>query len=266
MFWLLYFGDNSVSLKKILALSSIYIFTSIKTKQLMKNILRLIVCALCLSALTLHAQSSLLDYWSFKDASDGDGLRDVNNSGRLKTEWNLNTKSEGDTVSSGKLGFTGDDKYTRRATSASSIGLNTLGTAFRFEVNFASWDLTNVAVNNKISFKLSEGKGGSSKNLAQVILEKNSATTARVRFSTRLSNGTQFYRDYPVSLSNNTAQTFAVEFLLDGKVNYIVDGTKVHTSTKNFGGVTKYKETLVVKDFSGEAGNVVKLNSFGFMN
>ena len=45
MFWLLYFGDNSVSLKKILALSSIYIFTSIKTKDLMKNILRLIVLA-----------------------------------------------------------------------------------------------------------------------------------------------------------------------------------------------------------------------------
>ena len=232
----------------------------------MKNILRLIVSCLCLSALTLHAQSSLLDYWSFQNASNGASLRDVNNSGSIGSGWNFNTPL--DRVNSGRMGFTGDETYTRRATPTNPIGLNTLGSAFRFEVNFASWDLTNVDAEradnkeNKISFKLSEGSG---KTFAQLVLEKDSATTARIRFSTRLSNDTQFYRDYAVSLTNNTAQTFAVEFLLGGKVNYIVDGTTVHTSTENFGGVTEYTETLVVKDFLGEAGNVLELDSFGFI-
>ena len=229
----------------------------------MKNILRLIVSCLCLSALTLHAQSSLLDYWSFKGATDGASLRDVNNSGSIGSGWNYNTPQ--DRVSSGLMGFTGNEGYTRKATPTSSIELNTLGSAFRFEVNFASWDLTNVAVNNKISFKLNEGADASSKTFAQVILEKDSATTARIRFSTNLSDGNRFFRNYAVSLTNNTAQTFAVEFLLGGKVNYIVDGTTVETSTENFGGVTEYTETLVVKDFLGEAGNVLELDSLGFI-
>lgn len=231
----------------------------------MKNILRLIASALCLSALTLHAQSSLLDYWSFKGATNGDGLQDVNNSGSIGSGWNYNTTTQGDVVNSEKLGFTGNEGYTRKATPASSIGLNTLGSAFRFEVNFASWDLTNVAVNNKISFKLNEGADASSKTFAQVILEKDSATTARIRFSTNLSDDNKFFRNYAVSLTENTAQIFAVEFLLGGKVNYIVNGTTVETSTLDFGGVTEYTETLVVKDFSGEAGNVVELDSLGFM-
>lgn len=230
----------------------------------MKNIRQIIASILFLTALSLSAQSSLLEYWTFSNATDGSGLQDVNNDGSIGSGWNFNTKTAGDEVNSGRLGFTGDEGYTRKATASNSIGLSTLGTAFRFEVNLAGWDLTNVAEGGKISFKLNEGTGDSSLTFAQVILEKDTATTARIRFSTRLEDDNQFFRNYAVNLTNTTAQNFAIEWLLGGKVNYLVDGQVVETSTENFGGITEYMETLVVKDFSGESGVVLELDSFGF--
>ena len=47
-------------------------------------------------------------------------------------------------------------------------------------------------------------------------------------------------------------------------MNYLVDDQVVNTSTADFGGVTDYTETLVVKDFRGESGTVLEVDSFGF--
>lgn len=100
---------------------------------------------------------------------------------------------------------------------------------------------------------------------AQVILEKDTATTARIRFSTQLNDGNQFYRSHALNdLTNTTTHSFAVDFLLGGEVNYLINDQVVNTSTVDFGGVTEYTEALVVKDFTGDSGIVVEVDSFVF--
>ena len=231
----------------------------------MKNPFGTIVTSLILSGLSLPGQTSLLEYWSFGNATDGSGLLDVNNSGSINSGWNHNTTAAGDTVDSGRMTFTGDEAYTRKAIPANPIELSTLGTAFRFEVNLAGWDLRNVAEGGKISFKLNQVIASTTTTFAQVILEKDSATTARIRFSTRLADGSQFYRNHAVNLTNNSSQNYAVNFLVGGEVNYLISGQVFETSTVNFGGVTEYTEALVVKDFTGDSGVAVEMDSLGFI-
>jgi len=212
----------------------------------------------CAMAASLSAQA--LDYWDFATATDGDGLQDVANTGSLGTAWNFNTTAQGDVVTSGVFNVSGDETITRKATLASATALNTLGSSFRYELDVASWDLTNADVGTSVAFRVADS---AAQNFAQIILEKDTATTARFRWSTELSDGSSFFRQEAVTLTGGPA-VYAIEFELGGLVNYLSGATVVNTSTLNFGS-SDIAESLFVKNniTTGTADAILSVNSFG---
>lgn len=225
----------------------------------MKRILYLFLSMICILPLCLSSQV-LLDYWDFNTATDGDGLLDVANAGTLGTAWNFNTKNQGDVVQGGILKITGDETLTRKVELAPAADLSTLGTKFRFEVNFSSWDLTNMDVLDKFSVKMNDSAG---ETFANITLEKDSATTARIRFSTFLDDKNLFYRNLAVDLVNTNAKNYAIEFIDGGLVKYF-DGGSEFISSSSIIGSSDYAEIIFVKQFTGDNGMVVGIDSFGF--
>lgn len=224
-------------------------------KQITSLILLLIFCSICV----LSANNTLLEYWDFADGSDGDGLKNVNNSGSIGTGWNHNTKTEGDTITNGILNMSGDDKFTRKAILPSASSLSSLGSSFVFEVNFASWDLTNVTTLGKLTIAAIDSSGD---EFAQFILEKDTDTTARIRWATNLSTGSAFFRNEAVNLSESSAKSYSIEFSPSGLVTYYSGSSITHTSTANFGS-SDLSEIRLNKDFAGDSNTVLSLNSFG---
>ena len=236
----------------------------------------LISLSLLAVAVPLTAQN--IDFWDYTSASDGSGLQDVANTGSLNTGWDFNTTTQLDDVLGGVFRVTGSNgdgsggnpnSFTRKATPASPLSLDTLGGAtdlFRFEVNFESWDVSSLAEGENVSWKLN---GPSNNTFAQIILEKENSTTTRFRWSSSTDGGGFFRNDDIVALSGGPV-SYAVEFALGGNVIYYKDGVAIHDSSligsPSIFDETTYTETLYVNGAgsAATASVVAEISSFGF--
>lgn len=233
----------------------------------------IITAALSVAA---SATAQNLEFWNFDDAA-GTDLNDLSNSGSLGSAWNFNTTAgavggAGHVTNGAGLWVIdgGTSTFTRKLPDGANedAGPNnkyaspiTTG-AYRLEVNFASWDVTDFAVGDSWRLAVNDADSGSN-TLAQVIFEKDSATTVRLRAATYLDDTSGAYRNFSYGITETGPISLALDFDFDNNtVSYILNGSETHSFT-NFGGIQIAQLSYVTAGTWGNTGGSISIDSMG---
>ncbi|MDF7824059.1 hypothetical protein P4B35_08550 [Pontiellaceae bacterium B12227] len=203
-----------------------------------------------MAGLALSASAGLLEYWEFNEAAGVD-LNDAPlvNSGSLGSLWNFGGAGMA-TDGAGSLVLAGDGgTTTRKVPKKGTVNANTAtddyatplagSDTYTIEMNLSAFDLTAASIGDAVNFKALDSAGVL---VALINVEKDSATTSRIRFAAANSN----YRNYAYTLSEG-AHTAKVEFNLSlGTAEYFIDGESKtsfadQTYAGNIGGLVLVK-------------------------
>ncbi len=199
-----------------------------------------ILIAAIMAGLALGASAVPVEYWQFDDAN-GAALNAVANSGSLNSVWNFGgsgmaTDGSGNFVLAGDGGTT-TRKLPKQGTANANAGTDTYATplagsdTYTLEVNWSAWDYTSATIGDAMNFKALDSTGVL---VASISVEKDSATTTRVRMASANAN----YRNFAYSLTDSSAVSAKIEFnLAGGTSEYFIDGSSTHSfSSQTFAG------------------------------
>lgn len=237
-------------------------------------------CKLFIALTTLTAGMVLaqqLEYWNFDDAN-GTDLNDLSNSGSLGSNWNFNTTTgaigggghltngSGQWVMAGDAGAGG---FTRKLPDGlnEDAGLNNeyaspISTGiYTLDVTFDSWDVTNASVGDSWKLGIND-QNSSSTTIAQIIFEKDSVSTTRLRWASTTVGGARF-RNVGFGLTESSEQKLTVEFDFDNStLRYLLNDVEQHSFT-DFNGAQIGQLLYVTNGVWNDATSSVTLESMG---
>ncbi|WP_168433489.1 PEP-CTERM sorting domain-containing protein [Pontiella sulfatireligans] len=212
-----------------------------------------------------------VEYFGFNEAS-GISIGASTNTGTIGSVWNFGgpgtVAQDGggnlviDTTHAGAMYRKLPGKGTANANATLDQYATPITTgAYRLEIDITSWDLTANAVGADMTwFASSQSSGGV--NLAGIRLEKDSATTARIRLFTDLTGTAGGFRNYAYSLTEAGGANVAIEFDFDNNtVEYFIDGDSKQTFS-DFE-ATQLGTLVFNTDAAWIAGSTVSINEMG---
>lgn len=213
---------------------------------------------------SLEADGTEIEYFTFDSELDGDQLQEIENSGSLGSTWNFNSAGGDAADGFGKWLIPGDSGTTSPKLPDPGYTVPETTGRYRLEADFASWDFDAASIGDKWNLRLIETGGGT---IAQIVCEVDSASSVRLRFSGDFVSGGSF-RDYAFSLVEVAGASAAIEFDFDNDTAYyIVDGVIQEVFT-DFAGLD-ISQMFYVKNGDGTADWVtadssLTLDSFGY--
>lgn len=215
---------------------------------------------------TLDADDTAIEYFTFDSDLGGSQLQEIENSGSLGNTWSFNGAGGDAADGVGAWLVPGDSATTNRKLPAVEYVTPVTTGRYRLEADFASWDFDAASVGDKWTLSLNESGPGSPK-IAQFILEVDSASSVRLRLAGDFVSGSSF-RNYPFSLAEISGVSAAIEFDFDNDTAYyIVDGVIQEVFT-DFDG-TDISQMSYIKSGDGTAdwttaASSLTVNSFGY--
>jgi hypothetical protein len=200
------------------------------------------------AGLALSVSAAPLEFWEMDDAAGVD-LNDLANSGSIGSEWNFGganmlTDGSGSFVLAGD-GLTTTRKLPKKGSANADPLLDLYATpltgsdTYTLEMNLSAFDLTAATVGDSINLKVVDS---ANVMVALIVVEKDSATTSRIRFASANAN----YRNHAYALSEG-AHAVRLEFNLSaGTAEYFIDDVSKNTFSGqtfagNIGGFTFVK-------------------------
>ena len=185
-----------------------------------------------MTGLALSASAGLLEGWDFDETSSGVALNAVANSGSLNSVWNFGGANMA-TDGSGSFVLPGDGgKTTRKLPKKGTANAQATVDAYlvpltssdtdTLEMTLSAWDLTSATLGDAVNFKALDSTGVM---VALLNLEKDTATTARLRFAAANTS----YRNIAVGLTGSSTK-ISVDFnMAAGTSEYFLNDVSQYT-------------------------------------